>query len=159
MDGKMCALRTAGGKVGASRSAVWEDFMMSPSGCLTLMPLMQGWIFCAWLRASNMMICGSWILYGQYATAKSGVCNLITTVIYPTLYSFNTVVMIRLPLSFSPNHAILVRCFVFMALIWCLALQTWMRASWYMSVSIMLIWNWNAIWRGFSIFDYIVRIH
>ena len=104
---------------------------------------------CAWQRDANIMICASWIYYVQSATANSWFFNWITTMIYPTLCSFNSVAMIQLPLSFAPTHAIFVRCFGFMALLWCLALQTWMQDSWSITMAIMLVWNWNAIWRVF----------
>ena len=101
------------------------------------------------------MICASWIYYVQSATANSWFFNWITTMIYPTLCSFNSVSNIWRPLFFSPTHAIFVRCFIFMALVWCIALQTYMRASWFMSMAIMLVWNRNSIWRFCSIIEFI----
>ena len=89
---------------------------------------------------------------------KHWICNLVYTMIYCTLCSFNSVAMIQLPFNFAPAHAILVCCFVFMALLWCLALHTWMQASCSMSMEIILAWNLNVIWGFCSIFDFIVRI-
>ena len=45
MDGKICALRTAIGRLGKSSRAVCDDVIMAPSGCFTCIPFVHGVIF------------------------------------------------------------------------------------------------------------------
>ena len=45
MDGKICALCTAIGRVGKSSRAVCDDVIMAPSGCFTCIPFVHGVIF------------------------------------------------------------------------------------------------------------------
>ena len=45
MDGKMCALRTAKGKLGKSSRAVWDAAIIAPSGCFTWIPFVHGIMF------------------------------------------------------------------------------------------------------------------
>ena len=45
IDGKMCACRTAIGKVGKSSKAVCDDVMMEPSGYFTCIPFLHATIF------------------------------------------------------------------------------------------------------------------